>query len=40
MTNAMTPIDDPVLTLAPEDRPGVEHLITEDDTPVDNWFIE
>ena len=27
--------NDPILTLAPEDIPDVEHLITEDDTPVD-----
>jgi Uma2 family endonuclease len=24
--------------LRPEDRPRYDHLITEDDTPVDNWF--
>ena len=30
----------PILTLAPEDIPDVEHLITEDDTPVDNMFSE
>ena len=32
--------NDPILTLAPEDIPDVEHLITEDDTPVDNMFSE
>ena len=35
--------NDPILTLAPEDIPNVEdveHLITEDDTPVDNMFSE
>ncbi len=31
---------EPVLTLAPADIPNVEHLVTEDDTPVDNWFSE
>ena len=27
-------------TLSPDVRPGVEHLVTEDDTPVDNLFSE
>ncbi len=26
--------------LSPEDMPKVDHLVTEDDTPVDNWFSE
>lgn len=26
--------------LQPEDRPRYDHLITEDDTPVDSWFAE
>src|SRR5713101_8545062 len=30
----------PVPPLAPEDYPSVEHLVTEDDTPVDNIFSE
>jgi Uma2 family endonuclease len=31
---------DPVLTLPPEMHPNVDHLVTEDDTPVDNIFSE
>jgi Uma2 family endonuclease len=30
----------PEATLTPDVRPGVEHLATEDDTPVDNLFSE
>ena len=30
----------PLLTPPPDVRPGVEHLVTEDDTPVDNLFSE
>ncbi len=32
--------NEPVLTLAPEDMPNVEHLATENNMPVDNWFSE
>lgn len=31
---------DPLIALPLEVRPGVEHLVTEDDTPVDNLFSE
>jgi Uma2 family endonuclease len=34
-----TPVND-VPLLAPELRPNVDHLVTEDDTPVDNIFSE
>ncbi len=35
-----TAVDDAPGVLAPELRPNVEHLVTEDDTPVDNIFSE
>ena len=31
---------DPVVAIPPELRPNVDHLVTEDDTPVDNVFSE
>ena len=31
---------DPILALPPEMHPNVDHLVTEDDTPVDNIFSE
>jgi len=33
-------LDTPLLTPPLDVRPGVEHLVTEDDTPVDNLFSE
>ncbi len=36
----MENIDDTLGPLAPEDWPNVDHLITEDDTPVDNIYSE
>ena len=35
-----TVTEDPLRTLPPELRPNVDHLVTEDDTPVDNVFSE
>jgi Uma2 family endonuclease len=47
MTEAITTPEEKVaekatdeLALTPEDLPKVDHLVTEDDTPVDNWFSE
>ena len=37
-STAADPID-PQIWLDPEDYPNVEHLITEDDTPLDNLFV-
>jgi hypothetical protein len=37
-TDALT--NDPLLTLPAELHPNVDHLVTEDDTPVDNLFSE
>lgn len=34
------PRDTPVMTLSPENLPNVDELITEDDTPVDNFLSE
>lgn len=33
-------VDEPVVALPPELHPDVDHLVTEDDTPVDNIFSE
>ncbi|MCR4410918.1 MAG: Uma2 family endonuclease [Thermoguttaceae bacterium] len=35
-----TAADTPMLTIPPELYPNVDHLVTEDDTPVDNVFAE
>src|SRR5947207_13056110 len=37
---AAAPDPGPLLALPPELRPSVEHLVTEDDTPVDNIYSE
>ncbi len=37
---ASTVVNDVPHVLAPEDRPNVDHLVTEDDTPVDNILSE
>jgi len=39
MPQAM-PVDEPVVEQTPVDEPYIEHLITEDDEPVDNVFSE